>query len=255
MKRSALILLLLWSFHAYALEGQEGHGCRVLIEQNWIAMGASSLSACYKVAEAAASPGERQIAAFNATLIAYDNGRYFRSKDNGQTWLEVHLASGQRAITSLNVLQPDTAHPETELVPDEQPAAPPSPVEPPPANSASSAQPPPSVEKNADSQTSKTPVVIATQQDVPGSPEVATVAAPTGVQAVGAEMQGCQMNVGGKWQDYPTSSVETCGRRLISAIAKAGAKSGQGYWMGNYLYCEGNVLYQSRDGDHWQPLQ
>lgn len=187
-------------------------------------MGATTEAACLKFAEAAAAPGERQLAEFGSARLVYDGGRFFRSDDGGQQWHEVSPSSGAATMRTLNRL---SGYPQAgaAVVSEQTPAG---------TNAAEPARPQPPAAVGA-------PVSIP----VPGTEPVPKAGLT----------HGCQLRVAeGEWQVRPAGSVEDCGRQLQGVVAQVGAVSGQAYWSGTYLFQRGDRLYRSVDGVDWYPL-
>lgn len=273
MKRFLAVGFLLVSSAVMAQAERPSRGCSILIGQNWIPMSAITINGCFKFAEAAATPGERQLAAFGSSTLAFKNGQYFLSNDGGNTWVNAHPRQTQTVMSSLNKLpSPDEtaaaakkAKDDSRLVPDPPSMPAPVPVPAPvqaPAPVAVQQTPVPVPEQVP------TPVSESAQTSLPAAaepvdvvptkrPRVTTQSAPGEiVPAAPSTMQICQLKDGAdKWQRYPFATLEQCGAKLAEVTAQSGAKSGQAYWAGSYLFYSMQTLYQSPDGEHWLPLQ
>ncbi|SEP93242.1 hypothetical protein SAMN04488038_102254 [Solimonas aquatica] len=285
MKRFLALALALTSVQAFAQDAA-GKGCRVLIGEDWVVMGATSISSCLKYAEAAATPGERQFAQFGAVNLAYKDGQSYQSTDGGKTWQPIR-SDGGGSIGALNTLRtgPAPAAEPAERKPGEDASRPaavaatpsPAPVAtPPPAPAAAPVMPdleapvplgdvPAPAPAGSQSVPMAPPAAAKPYRPAPPAPApAAAAAAPTPAaapstgfstpQAAPGTPRGCQVHVGDKWQVTPVGSLAECGRVLINVAQKAGAKSSQAYWSGNYLFYSGGQLYTSTNGQDWSTL-
>lgn len=283
MKKLLSLCLIFLAAPAMAQEAA-GKGCRILIGEDWIPMGATTVSGCLKYAEAAATPGERQFAQFDAINLTYMDGKSFQSTDGGKTWQAIQSSSGT-SVGALNTLRTGPAEPS---------AAPPAKsVAPPPAVAAAPAAPAPAAALPASppAPAAAAPVMPDLEAPVPladsapaapqGSQSAALAApaqaplhrsapaapaAPAPAPAAPAAQEtaapaltpsvpsGCQVRVGERWQVVPVASVEECGRVLINIASKAQAKSSQAYWSGNYLFYSNRQLFYSTNGNDWLQL-
>lgn len=66
--------------------------------------------------------------------------------------------------------------------------------------------------------------------------------------------RGCQVQIQEQWKVTPVPNMAECGRLLIKSVGKSGAKSGQAYWAGNYLFYTNQQLYHSTNGQDWQTI-
>jgi hypothetical protein len=103
MKAAILTGLMLIAAPALAQEAQE---CRVLVGKEWIQMGTTTLSGCFRFADEAASPGERQFAKLGETFLKVSGEEHFQSYDGGNTWEAVASSAPTGGFQSLNVLEP-----------------------------------------------------------------------------------------------------------------------------------------------------
>src|SRR5436190_11594313 len=106
INRRDVSLAVALAFAAAASPAQEPQECRVLVAKEWIAMGATSLSGCFRFADEAATPGERQFAKSGDTFLKVQGKDHFRSADGGNTWEPVTTTAPAGGFSSLNVLQP-----------------------------------------------------------------------------------------------------------------------------------------------------
>lgn len=276
MKKLLVLSLLLLSTGAIAQSGQ-ARGCRVLIGEDWIPMGATTVGSCLKYAEAAATPGDRQFAQFDGVQLSYKDGQSSQSTDGGKTWQPVR--SSQGSVGALNTLRAGSE--------EGSPAAPKA-ISPSTEKSISARQPSP--QRAADSGAGNSmmpdleapiplddsaPTLPAGSRDAQMAPAApvrryrpqpsATASAPgpveTGAGLADLEAdtssipRGCQVHIGNNWQVTPVTSAAACGRVLISAAEKSGAKSSQAYWAGTYLFYSSNKLFRSTDGNSWTRLK
>src|ERR1044071_8606972 len=103
-KLLALLIPMLTCGPALAQGGLQE--CRVLVAKEWIAMGATTLAGCFKFADEAVTPGERQFAKVGETFLKIEGDVHFQSVDGGNTWEPVMAQQGAVGFSSLNVLQP-----------------------------------------------------------------------------------------------------------------------------------------------------
>ena len=268
MKRFLVIGLLFVSSAVIAQTERPSRGCSVLIGRNWIPMSATSINGCFKFAEAAASPGERQIAAFGSSTLAFKNGQYFLSNDGGVTWVNAHPRQAQTAMSSLNKLpsSDDTAgavktgsnaagvvpEPSSTPVPVQENAV---------ASGAAEVQPstpatvvPTQIQEDAFAPVEVPQSVPAASVQQAGSTQSAVVAGTP--SATSRVLKVCQLkDAEEKWHRYLTATINECGAKLADVTVASGAKSGQAYWNRQYVFYSGGVVYQSSDGDRWEPLQ
>jgi hypothetical protein len=101
-----LLALALVCLPASALAQQAPEECRILFAKEWIPMGATSLSGCFRFADEAASPGERQFARLGDRYLKVEAEQHFQSADGGNTWEPVITEQPAAAFGTLNVLQP-----------------------------------------------------------------------------------------------------------------------------------------------------
>lgn len=275
MKRLLALSLMLISAGAMA-QNSSGKGCRVLIGEDWIPMGATTISGCLKYAEAAATPGERQFAQFGSTQLSYKDGQSFQSNDDGKTWQPIR-GSSEGSVGSLNTLRsgPEEgdkqngkteaastpapaptraaqATPSTPVMPELEAPVPlddTAPAAPAGSRSAQVAPPAPAMPYRPEP---TMPSAAAPSASAPYTPPSSGSAADQINQSV---PRGCQVHIGEKWQVTPVSSVEECGRVLVNMAQKSGAKSSQAYWAGNYLFYTNGQLYHSTNGQDWHTLR
>jgi len=103
MKAALFTALALIAAPALAQDTQE---CRVLVGKEWIQMGTTTLAGCFKFADEAATPGERQFAKLGTTFLKVAGEEHFQSYDGGNTWQTVASSAPQGGFESLNVLEP-----------------------------------------------------------------------------------------------------------------------------------------------------
>lgn len=103
MKAAILAGALLVSGTVFAQDADE---CRVLVGKEWIQMGSTTLAGCFKFADEAASPGERQFAKLGGMFLKVQGDQHFQSPDGGNTWDPVASAAPAQGFESLNVLEP-----------------------------------------------------------------------------------------------------------------------------------------------------
>lgn len=248
MNKRWAILLLLCSGAAPSAIAESS--CRILIGDEWIAMGVNALNSCLKYAEAAASPGERQVAEFDAQRFSYLDGRYFTSNDGGSSWQDFEPFDSVGQISALNTLQGAdgvTGKETPGSKADETPGA--------SAAGGESPVPVAAVEGSASVDGAAAPSPLDGDASVPASagaertPDPATHPAPR----EDAHAIGCQIRTGEAWFVVPAASLQACADMLVRKIGD-GVASGQAYWGGNYLFYSEERLYESPDGRSWQEL-
>ncbi|HZP11111.1 MAG TPA: hypothetical protein VFB36_01685 [Nevskiaceae bacterium] len=103
MKAAILTGALLVSGPAFTQDAQE---CRVLVGKEWIQMGTTTLAGCFRFADEAATPGERQFAKLGGMFLKVMGDQHFQSPDGGNTWEAVASTAPAEGFQSLNVLEP-----------------------------------------------------------------------------------------------------------------------------------------------------
>jgi hypothetical protein len=103
MRAAILAGALLVSVPVVAQQTEE---CRVLVGKEWVQMGATTLEGCFKFADEAATPGERQFAKLGNTFLKVQGNQNYQSSDGGNTWEPVASAAPAAGFQSLNVLEP-----------------------------------------------------------------------------------------------------------------------------------------------------
>lgn len=102
MKYMLAVSLILLSTVA---AGQQTEECRVLVGKEWIAMGTATLAGCFRFADEAATPGERQFAKLGNAFLKSQGDQHFQSFDGGNTWEPVANSAPTSGFESLNVLE------------------------------------------------------------------------------------------------------------------------------------------------------
>lgn len=85
---------------------QDAQECRVLVGKEWVQMGTTTLAGCFRFADEAASPDERQFAKYGGMFLKAQGSQHFQSPDGGNTWEPVAGNAPTQGFQSLNVLEP-----------------------------------------------------------------------------------------------------------------------------------------------------
>ena len=103
MKKLVAAGLLLLSLGSPAQEAPPQE-CKLLVAKAWIVMGTTSITGCFKFAEAASLPNQRQFARLGTTDLKIEGGEHFQSFDDGNSWQRVTENQATATIRTLNVL-------------------------------------------------------------------------------------------------------------------------------------------------------